>query len=89
MKASELVELDAEELVAKLAEAKDELFKLRFQNVTGQLDNAHRLTAVRKDIARILTAIRQRELAGESVPATVATVRPTAKRGRLGRRGRN
>jgi large subunit ribosomal protein L29 len=89
MKASELVELDAEELAAKLAEAKDELFRLRFQNVTGQLDNGHRLTAVRKDIARILTAIRQRELAGESVPATVATVRPTAKRGRLGRRGRS
>ena len=89
MKASELVELDAEELAAKLAEAKDELFRLRFQNVTGQLDNGHRLTAVRKDIARILTAIRQRELAGEPVPATVATVRPTAKRGRLGRRGRS
>jgi large subunit ribosomal protein L29 len=85
MKARELVDLDGDELVAKLAEAKDELFKLRFQNVTGQLDNAHRLGEVRKDIARILTAIRQRELAGEAVPTTVATVRPAAKR-RLGRR---
>jgi large subunit ribosomal protein L29 len=85
MKARELVDLDGDELVAKLAEAKDELFKLRFQNVTGQLENAHRLGEVRKDIARILTAIRQRELAGEAVPTKVATVRPAAKR-RLGRR---
>jgi large subunit ribosomal protein L29 len=85
MKARELVDLDGDELVAKLAEAKDELFKLRFQNVTGQLENAHRLGDVRKDIARILTAIRQRELAGEAVPTAVATVRPATKR-RLGRR---
>src|SRR6266568_365478 len=72
-------------ITKKLAEAKDELFKLRFQNVTGQLENGHRLGEVRKDIARILTAIRQRELAGEAVPTAVATVRPAAKR-RLGRR---
>jgi large subunit ribosomal protein L29 len=85
MKARELIDLDGDELVAKLAEAKDELFKLRFQNVTGQLDNAHRLGEVRKDIARILTVIRQRELAGEAMPTAVATVRPAAKR-RLGRR---
>ena len=69
MKAKELVDMDAEELEAKLAEAKEELFNLRFQNVTGQLDNPHRLREVRKDIARILTAIRQRELAGEAVAA--------------------
>jgi large subunit ribosomal protein L29 len=85
MKARELVDLDADELVVKLTEAKEELFKLRFQNVTGQLDNPHRLGEVRKDIARILTAIRQRELAGETVPTAVATERPAAKR-RLGRR---
>jgi len=69
MKAKELVDMDADELEAKLAEAKEELFNLRFQNVTGQLDNPHRLREVRKDIARILTAIRQRELAGEAVAA--------------------
>src|SRR6266542_4187004 len=74
MKARELVDLDGDELVAKLAEAKDELFKLRFQNVTGQLENGHRLGEVRKDIARILTAIRQRELAGEAVPTAEKTV---------------
>jgi large subunit ribosomal protein L29 len=65
MKARELADLDADELAAKLAEAKDELFKLRFQNVTGQLDNHQRLREVRKDIARVLTVMRQRELAQE------------------------
>jgi large subunit ribosomal protein L29 len=84
MKVKELVELDADELAAKLTEAKEELFNLRFQNVTGQLDNPHRLREVRKDIARILTVMRQRELAGEELPATVA-VRAPARR-RLGRR---
>jgi large subunit ribosomal protein L29 len=63
MKARELADLDADELAAKLAEAKEELFNLRFQNVTGQLDNPHRLREVRKDIARVLTVMRQRELA--------------------------
>jgi large subunit ribosomal protein L29 len=86
MKASELAELDAEELAAKLAEAKEELFNLRFQNVTGQLDNSNRLGEVRRDIARIFTVMRQRELAGEEV-ATVAP-RPRAPRRRLGRRQR-
>jgi large subunit ribosomal protein L29 len=65
MKATELADLDSDELAAKLAEAKEELFNLRFQNVTGQLDNPHRLREVRKDIARVLTAMRQRELAEE------------------------
>jgi large subunit ribosomal protein L29 len=65
MKARELADLDADELAAKLAEAKEELFNLRFQNVTGQLDNPHRLGEVRKDIARVLTVMRQRELAEE------------------------
>jgi large subunit ribosomal protein L29 len=65
MKARELADLDTDELEAKLAEAKEELFNLRFQNVTGQLDNPHRLREVRKDIARVLTAMRQRELAEE------------------------
>jgi len=90
MKASELADLDADELAAKLAEAKEELFNLRFQNVTGQLDNPHKLREVRKDIARIFTAIRQRELAGEAVPAASApaTRRPSGRRfGRRQRKG--
>lgn len=84
MKVKELGELDTDELAAKLAEAKEELFNLRFQNVTGQLDNPHRLREVRKDIARVLTVMRQRELAGEELPATVAVQAPARRR--LGRR---
>ena len=60
--AAELRTVDADDLALKLAEAKEELFNLRFQNATGQLDNTARLRAVRKDIARIYTVMREREL---------------------------
>ena len=60
--AAELRAVSAEDLATKLAEAKEELFNLRFQNATGQLDNTARLRAVRKDIARIYTVMREREL---------------------------
>ena len=60
--ASELRELTAEELVARAREAKAELFNLRFQMATGQLDNNRRLRVVRHDIARIYTVMREREL---------------------------
>ncbi|WP_059012872.1 50S ribosomal protein L29 [Streptomyces specialis] len=66
-KAAELRELNDEELVVKLREAKEELFRLRFQAATGQLENNSRLRAVRKDIARIYTLMRERELGIESV----------------------
>ena len=62
LNAHELDELDAPALEAKLREAKEELFNLRFQSATGQLDNHGRLRAVRKDIARIYTEMREREL---------------------------
>ena len=65
MKASELKELTKEELNAKLASLKEELFNLRFQLAVNQLENSNRIGAVRKDIARVSTVIRQRELAGE------------------------
>lgn len=58
----ELRNLADEELVAKLGEAKEELFNLRFQAATGQLESHGRLRAVRKDIARIYTIMREREL---------------------------
>ncbi|MBK9738137.1 MAG: 50S ribosomal protein L29 [Actinobacteria bacterium] len=58
----ELRNLDDEELTSKLREAKEELFNLRFQGATGQLENHGRLRAVRKDIARIYTILREREL---------------------------
>ena len=66
-KAAELRSLDNEGLVAKLREAKEELFNLRFQAATGQLDNHGRLKLVRKDIARIYTLMGERELGIETV----------------------
>jgi large subunit ribosomal protein L29 len=60
--ASELRELSGEDLVARAREAKAELFNLRFQMATGQLDNNRRLRTVRHDIARIYTVMREREL---------------------------
>ena len=60
--AHELDELNAVDLEAKLREAKEELFNLRFQAATGQLESHGRLNAVRKDIARIYTIMREREL---------------------------
>jgi large subunit ribosomal protein L29 len=59
----ELREVDDRELLTRLAEAKQELFNLRFQNVTGRLDNTSRLGDVRRDIARINTLLREREIA--------------------------
>ena len=54
--------LDNDELVSKLREAKEELFNLRFQAATGQLESHGRLRAVRKEIARLYTVMREREL---------------------------
>ena len=62
-KAAPVRDLGDDELVTRLAEAKQELFNLRFQNATGQLDNTARLGVVRKDIARINTVLREREIA--------------------------
>ena len=60
--APELRELSVDELAARLREHKEELFNLRFQMATGQLDNNRRLRTVRHDIARIYTIMREREL---------------------------
>ena len=59
---TELRELPDEDLVIRLRDAKEELFNLRFQVATGQLDNNRRLQKVRRDIARIYTVMREREL---------------------------
>ena len=61
-KPSELRELHDDDLLTRLAESTQELFNLRFQHVTGQLDNSARLRQVRKDIARINTILREREI---------------------------
>jgi len=63
MKAFELRDLTTAELEEKLDEAKEELFNLRFQLATNQLDNTARLRAVRREVARISTVIREQEIA--------------------------
>ncbi|CDD68065.1 50S ribosomal protein L29 [Eggerthella sp. CAG:368] len=62
MKSAEIRNLSAEDLQAKLKEARAELFNLRFQMATGQLDNTARIKQVKKNIARIQTEMRDREL---------------------------
>ena len=70
---NELRGFDDDRLVDELRKAKEELFNLRFQSATGQLDNHGRLRAVRKDIARIYTEMRERELGiGSGVSAAAA-----------------
>jgi large subunit ribosomal protein L29 len=65
----ELRELTDDELTDKLRESKEELFNLRFQMATGQLANNRRLRAVRQEIARVYTILRERELGLASGPA--------------------
>jgi large subunit ribosomal protein L29 len=73
--AKELAERSDEELRKQLADLRAELFQLRFQHATGQLDNPMRLRQVRRDIARVLTVQRMRELARQGGPS-----RPRGKR---------
>ena len=60
MKAAELNKMSAEELNAKLKERKGDLFNLRFQHAINQLDNPHTLVEVKKDIARVMTVLNQK-----------------------------
>jgi large subunit ribosomal protein L29 len=69
--ATELRELLTEDLVTRLREAKAELFNLRVQGATGQLDNNRRLQVIRKEIARIYTIMRERELGLSTAPDEV------------------
>ena len=62
MNAKEIRELSVAELSEKLADLKDELYKLRFQHAINQLDNPMRITAVKKDIARVQTILREAEV---------------------------
>jgi large subunit ribosomal protein L29 len=89
--AAEIVELDGDELENRLNETRRELFNLRFQLATGQLDNFSRMNHVRKDIARLLTELRAREiaeaegLAVEDIPVHQAVARQQAEDKKLGR----
>jgi large subunit ribosomal protein L29 len=67
-------------LVEELKKAKEELFNLRFQSATGQLESHGRLRAVKRDISRIYTIIRERELGIRAVPAPAAAVAPKTKK---------
>ena len=76
MKANEIRELDSEELRHRVGELKEELFNLRFQLATGQLDNHTRISQVKRDVARMHTILRERDF--QSAEGTkVATAAPT------------
>ena len=70
MKATEVRDLDTEELHVKISELKEELFNLRFQLATGQLDNHTRIQQVRRDVARIRTILRERDYAAAEAART-------------------
>jgi large subunit ribosomal protein L29 len=76
--ATELRELDIEELESRLSEAKRELFNLRFQAVTGQLDNVSRIGQVRREVARIKTVLREQEIAAAEAIEAAAQTAPAA-----------
>ena len=76
----ELRNLDDEALTVKLREAKEELFNLRFQGATGQLENHGRLKAVKRDIARIYTVLRERELGIRPEAAAAVEEAPAEKK---------
>ena len=63
LKVAEVKELGHEEIERKLEETKEELFNLRFQNATGQLDNYKRIRELKRDVARIKTILREQEIA--------------------------
>jgi large subunit ribosomal protein L29 len=67
-KTAELREMEPDELESRLAEARQELFNLRFQHVTGQLDNYSRLGDVRREIARVNTILREKEIEAAEAP---------------------
>jgi large subunit ribosomal protein L29 len=69
LKASQLRELSDEELIVKIRDTRKELFNLRFQHATGQLDNPHKLAITRHEIGRLLTVQHQREIEREQAQA--------------------
>jgi large subunit ribosomal protein L29 len=71
MARSKLDELSPDELLSRLAEAKDDLFKLRFQHATGQLTNYKRVGQLRRDVARIMTRLRDLEIAAAEAQEAV------------------
>ncbi len=72
LQSDELDGMEDEQLVEELKKAKEELFNLRFQSATGQLENHGRLKVVKRDIARIYTIMRERELGIRTAPNAIA-----------------
>jgi len=87
-KMAELREMDDDELSNRLAEAKQELFNLRFQHVTGQLDNYARIGEVRRSVAQIHGLLREREIAAAEAGVAVSAVRAAPVEEDEGRRRR-
>ena len=81
MKISEVRALSTDEIVGKLEDTREELFKLRFQYATGQLTDYSRLAITRRVVARLETVVRERELAGEILAAQVAATGSPAGEG--------
>jgi len=77
-KAKALVDLGDTDIIERLADAKEELFNLRFQLATGQLDNSSHVTQVKKEIARMLTELRAREIADADAEADADAVSAVA-----------
>ena len=77
---TEIDKIEDSVLIEELKKAKEELFNLRFQSATGQLESHGRLRAVKRDIARIYTIIRERELGIRAVPAAQAAPAAKAKK---------
>ena len=78
MKPGELRNMDDDELERRLVESKQELFNLRFQHVTGQLDNYARLGQLKKDVARINTLLREREITAAEAAQQAELAAPAA-----------
>ncbi|MGD8331582.1 MAG: 50S ribosomal protein L29 [Acidobacteriota bacterium] len=78
MRGEELRDLSREELDAKAGELREQLLKLRFQQSTGQIENAQMLRGVRKDIARVLTIRREKEIAAARASNNAAPAAPEA-----------
>lgn len=76
----EIDKIEDSVLIEELKKAKEELFNLRFQSATGQLESHGRLRAIKRDIARIYTIIRERELGIRAVPTAAAAVAAKAKK---------
>jgi large subunit ribosomal protein L29 len=80
LKPTDIDKIEDSVLIEELKKAREELFNLRFQSATGQLESHGRLRAVKRDIARIYTIIRERELGIRAVPIAVAAKKAPAKK---------